>query len=237
MISMNYFQRNVREALASLRQQFVTLTQNKTSGDYFLALNFQDLDKMKLYMFKIYQLTQKVAYDSYIKSVLTLTTEYSLFAIMFLLSYLTLFAFWIRVYQKEKKELSRIYARLLLIPFNILKTNMRIVNSFKEAIEYQENWFLIFVVIIRLKLIKNLYDIFNFYGAFSEERVFSLKLLVSIYFYDDELFIGRSTILFFAILESDFLMLWHWSFDFFAWFKRKQYSFPFFFSTFQKLSF
>lgn len=43
---------------------------------------------------------------------------------------------WFITLKGEKKKLSRIYARLILVPFGILKSNARIVNSFKEATEY-----------------------------------------------------------------------------------------------------
>ena len=131
MISMNYFQRNVREALASLRQQYVTLTQNRTTTNYFLALNFQELDKMKLYMFKIYQLTQEIYYQSFLKVIEEITKNYLLFSILFMVAYILLFLAWLYYSQIIKQKLSLMYAQLVLIPFNLLKTNVRVVNSFK----------------------------------------------------------------------------------------------------------
>lgn len=67
MVSMNFFTRNVQEALSSLRAQYVTLSQNRSSGDYFSRLDFTEVDKMEFFMFKIYQLTQSISYESYVR--------------------------------------------------------------------------------------------------------------------------------------------------------------------------
>lgn len=66
LISMNFFQRNVRTALEDLKMQYMTKNATKYQGDYFRQLDFVELDKMLIYMFKIYQLTQAVTYNSYI---------------------------------------------------------------------------------------------------------------------------------------------------------------------------
>lgn len=58
MIAMNFFRRTVQEAIASLKGQYATKSHLVYEGDYFLQLDFTELDKMEIYMFKIYQLTQ-----------------------------------------------------------------------------------------------------------------------------------------------------------------------------------
>ena len=34
--------------------------------------------------------------------------------------------------------MARLYARFLLVPFDVVKGNVRMVNSFKQAVEYTE---------------------------------------------------------------------------------------------------
>jgi hypothetical protein len=68
-----------------------------------------------------------------------ITNAFLLFAIIFVLMYAAFILVWAYVLSSEKKKLSRIYARLVLVPFGILRSNVRIVNSFKEATEYNEN--------------------------------------------------------------------------------------------------
>lgn len=55
MISMNFFRATVLEAMASLKAQYVTNQQSIYPTDYFRQLDFTELDKMEIYMFKIYQ--------------------------------------------------------------------------------------------------------------------------------------------------------------------------------------
>ena len=133
MISMNFFQRNVKEALERLRQQYLNLTTNPniSSTNYFGQLDFTEVNKMEIFMFKIYQLTQSVSYQSYIRIVTKISNEYIMYGLLFLLSYFTVLGVWLQIVKSEKVWLSRLYARLLLIPFNVLRTNGRIVNSFK----------------------------------------------------------------------------------------------------------
>ena len=45
---------------------------------------------------------------------------------------------WTRTLGGEKKKISRLYARFLLVPFDVVKGNVRMVNSFKRAVEYTE---------------------------------------------------------------------------------------------------
>jgi hypothetical protein len=89
-------------------------------------------------MFKIYQLTQSVCYISYTGIIFKLTQTYLNFTIILILFYFCALLVWARQIGQHKLWLSKLYARLLLIPFTILKGNVRIVNSFKEAIEYSE---------------------------------------------------------------------------------------------------
>ena len=99
-----------------------------------MQLPFTELDKMEIYMFKIYQLTQAICYDAFINIIESLMNTYVIWTVIFGLVYGILLIFWIGTMAKEKKEMSKLYARLALIPFGILKGNPRMVNSFKEAI-------------------------------------------------------------------------------------------------------
>jgi hypothetical protein len=46
---------------------------------------------------------------------------------------------WLKSVPHQKEQLSLLYGHLLLVPFMILKTNNRIVNNLKEAIEYADS--------------------------------------------------------------------------------------------------
>ena len=54
---MNFFQRNVRGALEDLHLQYLGQRPHY-QGDYFQQQQFTEIDKMLIYMFKIYQSTQ-----------------------------------------------------------------------------------------------------------------------------------------------------------------------------------
>ena len=45
---------------------------------------------------------------------------------------------WTRTLGRERKKMARLYARFLLVPFDVVKGNVRMVNSFKQAVEYTE---------------------------------------------------------------------------------------------------
>lgn len=136
LISMNFFQRNVRTALEDLRMQYITNNATKYQGDYFRQLDFVELDKMLIYMFKIYQLTQAVTYNSYIAVIQTITTTYLQLTIGMTAFFIAVMLVWVKSINAQKESLSYLYGHLLLIPFMILKSNTRISSSLKEAVEY-----------------------------------------------------------------------------------------------------
>jgi len=140
MISMNFFQRQVWEALEGLKLQYNAGVEakNSTGGDYFLQLDFQEVDRMQIFMFKIYQLTQSICYVSYTVIINSLTQTYLTFVIVMMILYLLILLVWFKHLGYQKEWLSKLYARLLLIPFSILKNHVRIVNAFKDAIEYSD---------------------------------------------------------------------------------------------------
>lgn len=136
LISMNFFQRNVRTALEELSMQYIAKNATKYQGDYFRQLDFVELDKMLIYMFKIYQLTQAVTYNSYIAVIQTITTTYLQLTVALTAFFIAVMLVWLRSIHAQKKSLSYLYGHLLLIPFMILKSNTRISSSLKEAVEY-----------------------------------------------------------------------------------------------------
>lgn len=136
LISMNFFQRNVRTALEDLTAQYITNNASKYQGDYFRQLDFVELDKMLIYMFKIYQLTQAITYNSYIDVIQLLTDTYLQFTIGMTAFFIAVMLAWFKSINAQKRSLSYLYGHLLLIPFMILKSNTRISSSLKEAIEY-----------------------------------------------------------------------------------------------------
>ncbi len=56
--------------------QLIVKNQSRYNGDYFRQLNFVELDKMLIYMFKIYQQTQAVTYNTYISIIDIITRKY-----------------------------------------------------------------------------------------------------------------------------------------------------------------
>jgi hypothetical protein len=139
LISMNYFQRNVRTALEDLRLQYIVRNASVSGGDYFRQLDFVELDKMLIYMFKVYQQTQAVSYNSYICTIGTITTTYLQLTVFMTVFFLAVLLVWLRSIGAQKEGLSYLYGHLLLIPFMILKSNTRIASSLKEAIEYSDS--------------------------------------------------------------------------------------------------
>ena len=45
---------------------------------------------------------------------------------------------WIKKIGKERRKIAHLYGRFLLVPFDVVKGNVRMVNSFKQAVEYTE---------------------------------------------------------------------------------------------------
>lgn len=64
LISMNFFQKNVLQALNDFQQIYI-LHNGTYSGDYFIQDSFTELDKMLIYMFKIFQQLQVTTFSSY----------------------------------------------------------------------------------------------------------------------------------------------------------------------------
>jgi hypothetical protein len=121
-----------------LKAEFVGGTESVYKGDYFSQMGFTELDRMQVYMFKIYQLTQAICFDSYISAIDQITYAYLQLMVMLTIFYAGLLAVWVVGMPGERRRLARLYGQLLLVPFNVLKSNSRIVNSLKEAVEYAE---------------------------------------------------------------------------------------------------
>ena len=138
---MNYFQKNILQALQDLKQKYI-LGNNSSfpQGDYFRQPSFVELDNMLIYMFKVYQQTQSVTYGAYIVTIEAIALSYLKITIG-LTAFLGLgLLLWLKSIPGQKKALSRLYGHLLLVPFLILKANTRIASSLKEAIEYSD-WY------------------------------------------------------------------------------------------------
>lgn len=56
--------------------QYVLNTKAKYTGDYFQQLDYVELDKMMIYLFKVYQRTQAITYNSYINTISVVTSNY-----------------------------------------------------------------------------------------------------------------------------------------------------------------
>lgn len=138
LISMTYFERNIREALISLQSMYVTRTKPMYAGDYFQQTPFTECDKMLFYMFKIYQATQACIYNSYIKTIYYLINLFMDISFVLCFSFVVGAALWLRSIRAQKEHLANLYGHLLLIPFIILKASTRITSCLKENIEYEE---------------------------------------------------------------------------------------------------
>jgi hypothetical protein len=97
-----------------------------------------ELDKMLLYMFKVYQQTQAVAYSAYIVTIDIITYNYLKLTVGMTAFFILVLLAWLRSVPAQKKALSYLYGHLLLVPFMILRNNTRIASSLKEAIEYTD---------------------------------------------------------------------------------------------------
>lgn len=135
---MNFFQRNTRTALEDLRTYYITKTEKAPAGDYFRQLSFIELDNMIIYMFKIYQLTQAITFNSYINTIEIITSNYLKLIVGTTAFFILTILIWLKSIPAQKRSLSYLYGHLLLIPFMILKSNTRIVSTLKEAIEYSD---------------------------------------------------------------------------------------------------
>lgn len=138
LISMNYFQRNVMTALEDLRMFYIIDTEQPPEGDYFRQLSFIELDKMLIYMFKVYQQTQAITFNSYITTISLITNNYLKLTVGMTAFFILVMLLWLRSIPEQKRNLSYLYGHLLLIPFMILKSNSRIASTLKEAIEYSD---------------------------------------------------------------------------------------------------
>jgi hypothetical protein len=138
LISMNFFQRNVRTALEDLRGAYITKDGTVPKGDYFRQISFIELDKMLIYMFKIYQQTQAATFNSYIITIELITSSYLKLTVGMTAFFILAMMVWLRSIPTQKKSLSFLYGHLLLIPFMILKSNTRIATTLKETIEYSD---------------------------------------------------------------------------------------------------
>ena len=137
LISMNFFQRNVLTALEDLRLQIVNGNAT-TSGDYFRQAKFIELDKMLIYMFKVFQQSQSITFVSYWTAIDTISNNDLRLTAAMVVIFVVFLVVWLQSIPSQKKSLSYLYGHLLLIPFMILKSNTRIAGSLKEAIEYSD---------------------------------------------------------------------------------------------------
>jgi hypothetical protein len=119
--------------------QYMVKSATPFSGDYFQQLNFIELDKMLIYMFKIYQITQALTFNSYIGTIGLVTKNYLQLTVGMTVFFIVVMLVWLNSIRHQKKGLSYLYGHLLLIPFVILKSNTRITSSLKEAIEYSNH--------------------------------------------------------------------------------------------------
>ena len=86
---------------------------------------------MLIYMFKIYQNTQAVAFNSYICTIYLITDNYLKITMGVAAFFLSVLLIWVKTIPSQKKELSQLYGHILLVPFMILRTNNRIVSHLK----------------------------------------------------------------------------------------------------------
>ena len=120
-----------------MRAQYLGKSEG-VSGNWFQSQTYTELDKMQIYMFKIYQVTQSVCYRSYSAASHSTASTFALYVLAFSLLYALLVLLWLAGLPAEKQKLSWLYGQLLLVPFNILQSNSRIVIFLKEAVEYSD---------------------------------------------------------------------------------------------------
>ena len=125
-------------ALEDLRMFYIIDTEQPPEGDYFRQLSFIELDKMLIYMFKVYQQTQAITFNSYITTISLITNNYLKLTVGMTAFFILVMLLWLRSIPEQKRNLSYLYGHLLLIPFMILKSNSRIASTLKEAIEYSD---------------------------------------------------------------------------------------------------
>lgn len=130
---MNFFQRNLLVALDELRSQ-VVMGNATSSLDYFRQGNYVELDKMLIYMFKVFQQGQNITFSSYSRAIEEISTDYLNITIGMTVLFLVVLGGWLKSIPSQKENLAYLYGHLVLIPFMILKSNTRIAGSLKEAI-------------------------------------------------------------------------------------------------------
>jgi len=94
---------------------------------------------MLFYMFKIFQLTQGVAFTSYDNAIYLITNNYLQITLGITAFFVIVLLLWIKTIPQQKEQLSLLYGHLLLVPFMILRANNRIASNLKEAIEYSDS--------------------------------------------------------------------------------------------------
>ena len=97
---------------------------------------FTEIDKMLIYMFKIYQATQAESYNSYENGIIIVTDKFLQTASLMSGFLALLLLLWFISLHAQKKDLSLLYGHLLLVPLMILKSNHRLVRMFKDSVEY-----------------------------------------------------------------------------------------------------
>lgn len=65
----------------------MTNTQPVFTDDYFRQLDFTELDKMQIYMFKIYQLTQAICFDAFYGKIKAIVETFMVFSVVFVAVY------------------------------------------------------------------------------------------------------------------------------------------------------
>jgi hypothetical protein len=93
---------------------------------------------MLIYMFKVYQKTQAISFNSYITTINLITNNYLKLTVGMTAFFILAMLVWLKSIPAQKRNLSYLYGHLLLIPFMILKSNSRIAGTLKEAIEYSD---------------------------------------------------------------------------------------------------
>ncbi len=85
-------------------------------------------------MFKVYQKVHNCVNNAYINAIDSITISYILSSIAVGTIFIFIFLFWIYNIPQEKIVLSKLYGHLLLVPLAVLKSNIRIANSLKDAL-------------------------------------------------------------------------------------------------------
>ena len=78
-----------------MRVSYATKTGSTPASNYFRSQSFRELDRMQIYMFKVYQMTQKVCYNSYQKIIIGISNTLLGYSATFTVLYLLLFCIWV----------------------------------------------------------------------------------------------------------------------------------------------